>query len=32
MQMIELTMRLFAAFHVNGTDALLLNSFSYMIS
>jgi insertion element IS1 protein InsB len=31
MQMIELTMRLFAAFHVNGTDAPLLNSFSYMI-
>jgi insertion element IS1 protein InsB len=28
MLMIELTMRLFAAFHINGTDAPLLNNFS----
>jgi insertion element IS1 protein InsB len=28
----ELTRCLFATFHVNGTDALLLNQASYMIS
>jgi insertion element IS1 protein InsB len=32
MLMIEPTMRLFAAFHVNGTDAPSLNNFLYMIT
>jgi len=31
MQMIELTMRLFATFHVNGSDAPLLDLISSMI-